>query len=446
MLGCVLLDAPRAIPAILEGIPIDDAVFYDVRHLVIWQTCLILYDQHRPIDLVTVTNHLRERGKIEASGGSAYLAELPDLGIACNLDEYCEIVTGKYLLRKLIQLCQQTSNDAVRCNGSVVELLDRAESNLLRLATQQLRGGFLPAKAILVDAIEELEALHRAHGQLTGLETGFPDMDKLTNGLQRSELVILAARPSVGKTSLALNMADHISVDLGLPVGFFSLEMRSRQLLLRMISSRSRVDLRTVQSGEAGDKEMSRMTAAAAKINKAPFYVDDEANLTILQLRAKSRRLKDERGVKCLFVDYLQMVSSPDKRRESRFTEISDVSCGLKTLAKELDVPIVALAQLSREVEKGEGRTPKLSDLRESGNIEQDADVVCLMSPVPKEKGKTGPDKIRIELAKHRNGPVGSLKLVFSRQFTRFDSASRVDDEDVPEEKRQPTLPYYDDD
>jgi replicative DNA helicase len=294
-------------------------------------------------------------------------------------------------------------------------------------------------KDLVHRAINTIEKFHQGHGQLTGVGTGFTDLDKMTNGLHGGEMIVIAARPSMGKTSLAMNIAEHAAIEQRVPVGVFSLEMTSESLVLRMLCSRSRVNLRNVREGFLAERDFPKLTGAAGKLANAPLFIDDSSGLSILQLRAKARRMSQQYGVKLFVIDYLQLLHSTARRAENRQQEIADISSGIKSLAKELNVPVVVLSQLNREIEREKGRPPRLSDLRESGAIEQDADVVGLLYK-PKagddEDGGGGAEEeavpINLLIAKQRNGPTGDVNLTFLKSYTRFESIAKVSDEDVP--------------
>jgi replicative DNA helicase len=309
---------------------------------------------------------------------------------------------------------------------------------VLRLSEERVESNIRPVKELVRTAITTIEEYHQRQGMLTGLSTGFADLDRMTTGLHGGEMVVIAARPSVGKTSLAMNIAEHVAVEGRLPVGVFSLEMTAESLVLRMLCSRSRVNLRSIREGFLAERDFPRLTGAAGKLAAAPLFIDDTSNLSILQLRAKARRMNLQYGVKLFVVDYLQLVHSTAKRAENRQQEIADISSGIKALSKELNVPVIVLSQLNREVEKEKNRQPRLSDLRESGAIEQDADLVALLyrAAVETEDGQPSADldaiPVKLLIAKQRNGPTGEIDLTFLKGYTRFESAAKVSADDVP--------------
>jgi replicative DNA helicase len=319
--------------------------------------------------------------------------------------------------------------------------MDEVERDILRISEDRVEGGIAPMRELIHTAISQIEARHTTPGLLVGLSTGFTDLDRLTSGLHAGEMVVIAARPSVGKTSLAMNIAEHVAVELRQPVGVFSLEMTAESLVMRLLCSLARVNLRAVREGFLATRDFPKLTGAAGRLSGAPLFIDDTSGLSILQLRAKARRLAQQHGIKLFVVDYLQLLHSTARRVDNRQQEIADISNGLKALAKELRVPVVVLSQLNRDVEKrGAGEAPRLSDLRESGAIEQDADLVGLL--YRDSKGKDDEDAgrdfdedampVKLYIAKQRNGPTGELNLTFLKSFTRFESAAKIGEEDIP--------------
>jgi replicative DNA helicase len=313
------------------------------------------------------------------------------------------------------------------------------ERDVLRISESRVQGQSNTIKDLVKKAINTIEDFHQRQGMLTGVGTGFTDLDKMTSGLHGGEMIVIAARPSMGKTSLAMNVAEHVSIDLKLPVGVFSLEMTSESLVLRMLCSRSRVNLRNVREGFLAERDFPKLTGAAGKLANAPLFIDDSSGLSILQFRAKARRMHQQYGIKLFVVDYLQLLHSTARRAENRQQEIADISNGIKSLAKELNVPVIVLSQLNRELEREKNRKPRLSDLRESGAIEQDADVVGLLykpSSDDEEGAQTAAEDeavpVNLLIAKQRNGPTGDVNLTFLKPYTRFESAAKVSDEDVP--------------
>lgn len=340
----------------------------------------------------------------------------------------------------MIQTCTEVVGRVYEHEGEVDALLDEVERDILRISEARVEGKTDKIKELVKKAISTIEDYHQRQGMLTGVGTGFADLDKMTSGLHGGEMIVIAARPSMGKTSLAMNIAEAVSIDQKLPVGVFSLEMTSESLVLRMLCSRSRVNLRNVREGFLAERDFPKLTGAAGKLANAPLFIDDSSGLSILQLRAKARRMAQQYGIKLFVVDYLQLLHSTARRAENRQQEIADISNGIKSLAKELNVPVIVLSQLNRELEKDKDRKPRLSDLRESGAIEQDADVVCLLYKPSREEEDGGAEEqdavpVNLLIAKQRNGPTGDVHLTFLKSYTRFESAAKVSDDDVPIEK-----------
>jgi replicative DNA helicase len=349
-------------------------------------------------------------------------------------------VLEKFILRKMIHTCTEVVGRVYTHEGEVDVLLDEVERDILRISEARAGGDSTKIKDLVKKAISTIEDYHQRQGMLTGVGTGFVDLDKMTSGLHGGEMIVVAARPSMGKTSLAMNIAEHVAIEEKLPVGVFSLEMNSDSLVLRMLCSRSRVNLRSVREGFLAERDFPKLTNAAGKLSGAPLFIDDTSGLSILQLRAKARRMAQQYGIKLFVIDYLQLLHSTARRAENRQQEIADISNGIKSLAKELDVPVIVLSQLNRELEKDKDRKPRLSDLRESGAIEQDADVVGLLYKPSRDEEDGGdgePDALPVNLliAKQRNGPTGDVHLTFLKSYTRFESAAKVSDDDVPTEK-----------
>lgn len=442
VLGCVLLSPNECMGECIEKFKGGDEVFYDLRHQTIFSTLAEMYDHREAIDVITLQQRLKNQQLLEEVGGIAYLAALPDtVPSAANLRYYLDIVQEKYLLRKMIHTCTDVVARVYDHEGEVDALMDEVERDILRISESRVQSQTTTIKDLVKRAINTIEDFHQRQGVLTGVGTGFTDLDKMTSGLHGGEMIVIAARPSMGKTSLAMNIAEHVAIEQRLPVGVFSLEMTSESLVLRMLCSRSRVNLRNVREGFLAERDFPKLTGAAGKLASAPLFIDDSSGLSILQLRAKARRMSQQYGIKLFVVDYLQLLHSTSRRAENRQQEIADISSGIKSLAKELNVPIVVLSQLNREIEREKGRPPRLSDLRESGAIEQDADVVGLLYE-PKsggdddEGGASSAEKdalsINLLLAKQRNGPTGDVELTFLKSYTRFESKAKVSDEDVP--------------
>jgi replicative DNA helicase len=357
---------------------------------------------------------------------------------SANLSYYLEIVQEKFVLRRLIQTCTAVVGRVYEHEGNPDKLLDEVERDILRINESRVETSSNTIKELVKRAINTIEDYHQRQGNLTGIATGFTDLDKMTSGLHEGEMIVIAARPSMGKTSLAMNIAEHVAIEQGLAVGVFSLEMTADSLVLRMLCSRSRVNMRNVRDGFLAERDFPKLTGAAGKLAKAPMFIDDSSGLSILQLRAKARRMQQQYGIKLFVIDYLQLLHSTANRAENRQQEIADISNGIKSLAKELRVPVIVLSQLNRELERDKNRKPRMSDLRESGAIEQDADLVGLLYKPSSDDDEAGAaaeeDAVPVNLliAKQRNGPTGDVNLTFLKSFTRFESAAKVGDEDVP--------------
>ena len=438
VLGCVLLSPHDGMGVCIEKCKRGSEVFYDLRHRTIFELLGEMYDQKEAIDYITVQQGLKDRNQLEAIGGVAYLSALIDgVPSAANLQYYLDIVREKYLLRKMIQTCTSVVSRVYEHEGEVESLLDEVERDILRISEDRVEASSRTIKDLVHKAINTIEDFHQRQGMLTGIGTGFPDFDKMTSGMHAGEMIVIAARPSMGKTSLAMNIAEHVSIDQKLAVGVFSLEMTAESLVLRMLCSRSRVNLRSIREGFLAERDFPKLTGSAGKLAGAPLFIDDSSGLSILQLRAKARRMYQQYGIKLFVIDYLQLLNSTSRRAENRQQEISDISNGIKALAKELSVPIIVLSQLNRELEKEKNRKPRLSDLRESGAIEQDADLVGLLykpsSDDDDEAASQDQDALSVNLliAKQRNGPTGDVALTFLRPYTRFESAAKVNADEV---------------
>ncbi|MEK7781797.1 MAG: replicative DNA helicase, partial [Verrucomicrobiota bacterium] len=359
---------------------------------------------------------------------------------AANLTYYLDIVEEKFLLRKMIHTCTDVVGRVYDYDGEVDSLLDEVERDILAMSESRSGGTIEPVKSLVNKAIGMVENYFNRQGQLGGLATGFSDLDRMTDGMHGGEMIVIAARPSMGKTSLAMNIAESVTLNQKLPVGVFSLEMTAESLVLRMLCSNARVNLRNIREGFMSESDFPKLTSSAGKMSSAPLYIDDTPGLSILQLRTRARRMWQQHGVKLFVIDYLQLLNSTSRRaQENRQQEIAEISSGIKALAKELAVPIIVLAQLNRELEKDKNRKPRMSDLRESGSIEQDADLIGLLyKPSSEDEDappmEDQPDGIPVNLliAKQRNGPTGDVNLTFLKPYTRFESAAKVSEEDIP--------------
>ena len=434
VLGALLIDKDAVIE-VAEFLRADD--FYRGHHGTIYAAVLELYERREPVDLVTVSEVLERNGHLDAVGGSAYLTSLINLTpTAVNAVHYGRIVERKAVLRNLIAAAGRIAGIGYEETADVSAAVDRAEQELFAVSQKRIEAGFSPLKALLHSAYDRLDYLHQHKGEISGVKTGFKDLDTLTTGLQRSDLIVLAARPSIGKTSLALNIAEHAAVREGKTVGIFSLEMSKEQLVLRLLSSVANIDSQRLRTGFLEEMDFTRLAPAMNNLAEAPIYIDDTPNISTMELRTKARRLQAEAGLDMLVVDYLQLMQSTIQSRDAnRVQEVSEITRGLKSLARELQVPVVALSQLSRQAEMRESKEPRLSDLRESGSIEQDADLVIFLWR-EKDRGTEEADAdgevVKLRLAKHRNGPTGELALWFKKRQTRF--ISYADSERFAEE------------
>lgn len=423
----------------IEKIKSGPETFYDLRHQAIYQLLSEMYDRKDAIDLITVQQRLKDTNQLEAVGGLAYLSGLQDaVPSAANLVYYIEIVREKHVLRRMLSACTGVVSRVYEHEGEVDSLLDEVERDILRISEDRETTTIRPMKDLVRGAIDMIQEFHQRAGGLTGLATGFADFDKMTSGLHGGEMVVIAARPSMGKTSLVMNIAEHIVINERQPVGVFSLEMTSESLVMRMLCSLARVNGRSIREGFMAEQDFKKLTGAAAKMAKSPLFIDDTPGLSILQLRARARRMWQQNGIKLFIIDYLQLMHSTSRKaQDNRQQEISDISNGVKALAKELNVPVIVLSQLNRELEKDKNRKPRLSDLRESGAIEQDADLVGLLYKPADDEEDLGDTRqpveshpVNILIAKQRNGPTGDVRLTFFKSFTRFETAAKLDAED----------------
>ena len=426
VLCSILLSPDNVLPLAVERI--NENQFHHPSHKTIFSVLVDLWKESKPIDLVTLTQALADRILLENVGGPGVLAELLGfLPTATNAEYYLDIVLEKSLLRRMITVC---TSSAVRCyeeQGDVKLLIDDVEKEILAVSESRVREKIKRLKEHVNDAIDSIEELYKSKGQVTGVASGYKKLDEMTGGLHDSEMIVIAARPSMGKTALAMNMAENAAVDQKIPVGVFSLEMSASQLVLRLLCSRARVDLRQIRNGLLSKLDQQNLMKASSSLSQSEIIIDDTASLSILELRARARRMKEQFGIGLIVIDYLQLLKSPSKRSmENRQIEIAEISGGIKALAKELGIPVIVLAQLNREAEK-RGGVPRISDLRESGSIEQDADIVGLLyrsayygnndQEKPESEGES-----ELIIAKHRNGATGAIPLTFLNQYTRFET------------------------
>ncbi|PYI84028.1 MAG: replicative DNA helicase [Verrucomicrobia bacterium] len=440
VLGSMLISPRETIAECVEKI--TEEYFYVPAHRTIYNVLVDLWNAGQAIDLITFTQVLRDRSLLESVGGAAFVTSLfTFVPTAANVGYYIDIVRDKYILREIIATATESVRRAYEEQDEVNDLLDEVEQRIFAVGEDRFKGEMLSMKEQVMSTLESIEKLFENKGAITGVSTGFRDLDKLTSGLHSSEMIVIAARPSMGKTALAMNIAEHAAIEVKLPVAIFSLEMSAQQLVQRMLCSRARVNLAKTRDGFLAEADFPKLTHAASKLAEAKIFIDDSAGLSILELRAKARRLKAQQDVQLIIVDYLQLLRSTSRRaHDNRQLEISEISAGLKGLAKELKIPIIVVAQLNRnpEIRTGSGKgVPRLADLRESGSIEQDADLVGLLV---REEYYADSDEERTELegkaeliiAKQRNGPIGQVKLTFLKNFTRFED--RAEDAVEPQE------------
>ncbi len=420
VLGAMMIEK-EAITKVTEMLNPED--FYRESHRLVFQAILTLYNRNEAVDIITVTEQLRKDEKLDGAGGIAYVTSLANaMPTAANVLYHARIVEEKALLRGLITTATHIASMGYDATEEVEQILDEAEKLMLSVGSRKVGAGFLPIKDIVSKAMEKIEQLYQSKGGITGLPTGFKDLDRLTSGLQPSDLILVAARPSMGKTAFTLNIAQYVALREKKPVAFFSLEMSKEQLVQRMICAEAAIDSSKLRIGDLADSDWPKLINACTRLYEAPLFIDDTAGITVTEMRSKARRLKTEHGLHLIVIDYLQLMQGSSSRSgENRQQEISEISRSLKALARELHVPVIALSQLSRSVESRQVKRPMLSDLRESGSLEQDADIVSFLyredyyTPETENKNIT-----EIIIAKHRNGPVDTVKLFFHKQFTRF--------------------------
>lgn len=425
LISAILLDSDAFLD-IIEVLSPDD--FYRKAHRLIFEAIVDLFDRNEPIDLVTVTNSLRDAGRLEEIGGAAHLASILDtIPAAPNVQHYAKIVHDKARLRRLIRKANDITKRCFEDPGPVDEIVDFAETAIFEIAEDQTRPAFRPIGKILAHNFDTLEKRQANKSLLTGVASGFSKLDNMTSGLQPSDLIILAARPSMGKTALALNIAHNAAVEANAPVAFFSLEMSMEQLSLRMLCAAARVDAFRLRGGYAKQSDWKALTDAATVLSPAPLFIDDSPDISVMEIRAKARRLMMDKGLGLVIIDYLQLMRTR-RQAERRDLEISEISRSLKILAKEMNVPVIALSQLNRKLEERHDKRPQLADLRESGALEQDADVVAFIyrDEVYNPDKEDNKGKAELILAKQRNGPVGTVPLTFLNAYTRFEEAAET--------------------
>lgn len=437
LLGSMLLDPNTVLPECRSRIP-DPECFYDRRHALLYVTLCNMDDKRIPIDTITVQQQLRDSGSLEAFGGIQYLSSLPDeVPSSANVGVYLNILLEKYQLRRALQFCIEQQRAIYDGEGTAQEFLDGFEAGALKLRLSTA-GGVTPIKDSVTRCLAMIERAHERPGTIWGLSTGFKNLDDMTGGLVNGEMIVIAGRPSLGKSSLAMNFVEHIAIDQKVPVAVYSLEMTQDSLIMRMLGSRARINMRRVTKGALVNGDFPKLERAALQVSRAPIYIDPTSGLTVHQLRARARQVFQQYGVKLIVVDYLQMCSHQHQRNPEQ--GIAEISTGLKNLAKELDIPVIAISQLSRDFEKDKKRKPRMSDLRASGQIEQDADIIGILYRDEDDDATTIPVKLMI--CKQRNGDTGDVHFMFDKTITRFYAQSPIAEADVP--RNIATLPHPD--
>lgn len=439
VLGSMLIDGD-AVPKAIEILKAES--FFDNRNKIIFEAMSSLYEANEPIDTVSVYEELKKAGKTDDAGGAAYLSKLTqDISSAANIDYHARVVLEKWILRKLIHSSMEIANSAYEGSEDVFDLLDAAESKIFQISEQGIKESFKSMDKAVREALELIEAIHSKNVSSFSVPSGFYELDDLLGGFQKSDLIIVAARPSMGKTAFAMSAARNAAIEHNIPIGVFSLEMATIQLVTRLISAEARINAHNLRTGKFKAEDGPKISRTVHKLGKAPIYIDDTPAISILELRAKARRLKNEKNIGLIIIDYLQLLSS-HIHMESREREISTISRSLKSLAKELNIPVIALSQLNRQVESRTDKKPMLSDLRESGSIEQDADVVLFLYR-PEVYGITqysGGDMngeategiAEVIVGKQRNGPIGEAKLRFIKDYARFENLDRFRQQQLP--------------
>lgn len=432
VIGSMMISPREAIAEVVGHIGND--YFYVPAHETVFNVLVAEWDRGQAIDLVTFTQRLGDMGQLEAVGGPAFVTSLfTFVPTAANLEYYVAILRDKYLLRQIIAKATAAVTSAFEEQSEVAVLVDQVEASFIGLGDDRFSETIVSVKDVTMEAIEAIEKAYENRTGVTGVATGFAELDRMTSGLQKTEMIVIAGRPSMGKTALAMNIAEHACINNKLSVGVFSLEMSRLQLVQRIICSRARINMQKVREGFLAERDFPSLTAAASRLAESRLYIDDTAGLPILELRARARRMKSKFHVELIIVDYLQLLRSSTKRaQENRQVEISEISAGLKGLAKELELPLVVVAQLNRQPEARTGGKPRLSDLRESGSIEQDADIVALLvRPEVYEDDEDAKREMAGEadliIAKNRNGPIGEAELIFIKEFARFEDRARGD-------------------
>jgi len=436
LLGCCLLSPQTVIPEAQARIPTSE-VFYDLRCRTIWETLVDMSNDGVGIDVITLQARLKAFGQLEEVGGGAFLSGLPDaVPSAANAGYYLNNIIEKYQLRRMIQVATEVISKAYEHEGEVAEILDWFESEALKVRVTESKSVTKNCGEAVRRAVSTIENYHERRGVITGLSTGLPDFDKMVNGFVPGDLIVIAGRPSTGKSSIAMNIAEHVAIEQGVPVGVYSFEMSEDSLVLRMLCSRARVNLRNIQQGFMAERDFPKITTASSKLYKAPIYINDCPSMTITQIRADARRMWHQLGIRLFIIDYFQRIKLVLAKGETRQSAFADAVGGVKSMARELKVPVVLLSQISRQFEKDGNRKPQLSDMKETGALEEDADIAGLLY-----RCKLGDDDdphadaipVNLLIGKSRNGPTGDVHLTFLRSITRFESATKISGDDVPE-------------
>lgn len=435
VIGAVFLQ-PDAFSTASERLVAND--FFRANHQVIFEAMFELFEKGEPIDLVTVTTLLSNNQKLEIAGGVSYLTDIAaSVPTAANIDYYSKIVEEKAVLRRLIQSATDIVTNTFSKEDQVEDLLDEAEKTILDVSSRKNIKAFKPIKDVLIEVYDDIEQLHHREDDVTGVPTGYRDLDRMTSGFQRNDLIIVAARPSMGKTAFALNIAQNVAIKTDENVAIFSLEMGAGQLVQRMLCAEGNIDSQRLRTGKLEQDDWGKLTMAMGSLSHAGIYIDDAPGIRVSDIRSKCRRLKQEHGLGMIIIDYLQLIQGSENSRENRQQEVSEISRSLKSLARELEVPLIALSQLSRGVESRQDKRPMMSDLRESGSIEQDADIVGFLYRDDYYDSESEQQNIEIILAKQRNGPTGTVELAFVKEFNKFvDIDFRYEGAEVP-----PTVP-----
>jgi len=431
VLGAIFLD-PEVFSTAAERLHASD--FYRANHEAIFEAMFHLAENGEPIDIVTVTTYLQNVNKLDVAGGVPYITDLASsVPTAANIDYYSKIVEEKALLRRLIQTATDIVTQSFNREDNVEELLDEAERNILEVANKKNTTMFKSIKDVLIDVYENIEQLHQAQGEVTGVPTGYRDLDRITSGFQKNDLIIIAARPSMGKTAFALNIAQNVAINSDHNVAIFSLEMGAEQLVQRMLCAEGNIDSQRLRTGNLEQEDWGKLTMAMGSLSHAGIFIDDSPSVRVADIRAKCRRLAQEHGLGMIIIDYLQLIQGSENAKENRQQEVSEISRSLKSLARELEVPLIALSQLSRSVESRQDKRPMMSDLRESGSIEQDADIVGFLYRDDYYNQEVEEQNIEIIISKQRNGPTGTVELAFVKEYNKFvDLDFRYKESEIP--------------